>query len=94
MRAARIDDNQKAIVAALRKIGCQVLHLHTVGQGCTDILCKLGNTLLLMEIKDGDKPPSAQKLTPQQEVFHKEWRGSVVVVNSIEAALEAITRQV
>ena len=37
-----------------------------------------------------NKPPSAQKLTPQQEIWHRDWRGHRVVVNSPEAALAAI----
>jgi hypothetical protein len=45
---------------------------------------------MLLEVKDGSKPPSAQKLTPQQEVWHRDWRGHRVVVNSPEAALAAI----
>jgi hypothetical protein len=48
------------------------------------------NLNLLLEVKDGSKPPSAQKLTPQQEVWHRDWRGQRVVVNSPEAALAAI----
>jgi hypothetical protein len=45
---------------------------------------------MLLEVKDGSKPPSAQKLTPQQEIWHRDWRGHRVVVNSPEAALVAI----
>jgi hypothetical protein len=45
---------------------------------------------MLLEVKDGSKPPSAQKLTPQQEIWHRDWRGHAVVVNSPEAALAAI----
>jgi hypothetical protein len=45
---------------------------------------------MLLEVKDGSKPPSAQKLTPQQEIWHRDWRGHRVVVNSPEAALGAI----
>jgi hypothetical protein len=45
---------------------------------------------MLLEVKDGSKPPSAQKLTPQQEEWHRDWRGHRVVVNSPEAALTAI----
>jgi len=45
---------------------------------------------MLLEVKDGSKPPSAQKLTQQQEEWHRDWRGHRVVVNSPEAALTAI----
>jgi hypothetical protein len=64
--------------------------LHAVGEGCPDLLVGYKGLNLLLEVKDGSKPPSAQKLTPQQEVWHRDWRGHRVVVNSPEAALTAI----
>jgi hypothetical protein len=46
---------------------------------------------MLLEVKDGSKPPSAQKLTPQQEIWHRDWRGHRCGCEySPEAALAAI----
>lgn len=90
MRAAKIDANQPAIVKALRSVGCTVQHLHQVGSGCPDILCAIDGQLFLIEIKDGSKPPSAQKLTPDQVIWHAEWKAEVHVVNSVERALEVV----
>lgn len=87
----RVDSNQKEIVHALRKIGVSVLHLHTVGKGCPDIACGFQGKNIFMEIKDGNKPPSKRKLTPDEKQWHEEWRGQVVVVNSVNEALDAIT---
>lgn len=89
-RAARRDDNHQEIVRGLRKAGCSVLDLGAVGNGCPDLLVMRGGVMLLMEIKDGAKIPSKQKLTPDQVKFHAEWGGSVVVVKSLEEALAAI----
>jgi Holliday junction resolvase len=94
-RAARIDANQPAIVDALRKVGCRVQPLHMVGKGCPDILVGKGGRVLLMEIKDGTKPPSARKLTADEQVWHDLWAdvaktGSLVVVASVGEALEAV----
>ena len=86
-RAARVDDNQPAIVQALRNMGCSVQPLHTVGGGCPDLLVGWEEKNYLMEIKDGSKIPSAQKLTPQQEKFFDEWLGQRVVVTSPEEAM-------
>lgn len=88
MRAAKIDANQPAVVKALRAAGVTIQHLHQVGSGCPDILCAIDGQLFLIEIKDGSKPPSAQKLTPDQVIWHAEWKAEVHVVNSIEGALQ------
>lgn len=91
MRFARkIDANQPAIVEALRKAGCTVEHLHAVGNGCPDLLVAIENQVFLIEVKDGSKAPSAQKLTPDQITWHTEWKAAVHVVNSIEGALNVV----
>lgn len=89
MRAAKIDANQPEIVAALRAIGCTVQHLHSVGKGCPDLLVGYRGVNMLMEIKDGRKPPSARLLTPDQMDWHGSWRGHVVTVSS---AIEALSK--
>lgn len=89
-RAAKVDANQRQVVAALRGAGASVQLLHAVGEGCPDLLVGHQGKNFLLEVKDGAKPPSAQKLTPQQEIWHRDWRGQRVVVNSPEAALAAI----
>jgi hypothetical protein len=89
-RAAKVDANQREIVAALRGAGATVQLLHAVGEGCPDLLIGYKGANFLLECKDGAKPPSAQKLTPQQEIWHRDWRGRSMVVNSPEAALAAI----
>lgn len=90
-RAAKVDANQAEIVAALRKIGATVQPLHAVGQGCPDLLVGWRGMTSLLEVKDGNKPPSARKLTEDQERWHAEWRGQVAVVETVEQAIAAIT---
>lgn len=92
-RAAKIDDNQPEIVKALRKAGCSVCLLHAVGQGCPDLLVSRAGVNYLLEVKDGAKPPSAQKLTPDQVKFHTDWRGQIAVVNSVEQAFKILGLQ-
>lgn len=89
-RAAKIDRNQPAIVAALRKVGASVSPLHGAGDGVPDLLVGWRGENLLMEVKDGEKPPSAQKLTPKQVEWHGKWLGQVVVVRSVDEALQAL----
>jgi hypothetical protein len=38
----------------------------------------------MVELKDGDKPPSARKLTPAQREWHESWRGQVCIVTSLD----------
>ena len=92
MRARRVDRNHGEVVAALRKIGCEVMDLSRVGNGCADLIACLGFRIRLLEIKDGSKPPSARKLTPAQKVWHESWRRHVDVVESPEQAIEVMTR--
>lgn len=93
--AAKIDANQPEIVKALRKIGCTVEILSAVGKGCPDIIVGYkthsgDKRNVFFEIKDGAKPKSARKLTPDQVVWHEKWQGLVYVVESVDDALKII----
>ena len=86
-RAARVDANQAQVVKALRNAGATVQPLHLVGQGCPDLLVGWQGMNLLIEVKDGDKIPSKQRLTPIEAQWHLAWGGQVAIINSIEAAI-------
>jgi hypothetical protein len=89
-RAARVDQNQAAIVDALRSVGCSVVSLAAVGKGVPDLLVGLRSRNYLLEVKDGNKPPSARKLTEHQEAWHRTWAGQVLTVTSAEDALRQL----
>ena len=89
-RAARIDANQNEIVDALRGVGATVAITSMVGAGFPDIVAGYRGVNYLIEIKDGNKPPSRQKLTPDEQRWHGLWRGSVVVVASVDEALAVV----
>lgn len=89
--APRTDANQSAIVAALEDAGCSVTLLSAVGKGCPDLLVGASGRTLLMECKDGSKPPSARRLTPAQQAWHAAWQGgTLAIVDSVEAALRVV----
>lgn len=89
--AAATDDNQAIVVRALREVGASVTLLHRVGLGCPDLLVGFRRQTFLIEVKDGDKPPSARKLTPDQEIWHRIWRGlPVAIVLGPQQALAVI----
>lgn len=65
-------------------------HLHAVGEGCPDILVGWRGVNLLMEIKDGTKPPSKRRLTPDQKRWRLEWNGQHDIVYCPDDALEQL----
>jgi hypothetical protein len=85
-----VDSNQSAITDALRGIGASVQPLHTVGKGCPDLLVGYRATNWCLEVKDGDKPPSARELTPDEALWHSTWQGRVYVVETVEQALQVV----
>jgi hypothetical protein len=86
-RAAKVDRNQAEIVAALRAAGASVQSLAAIGAGCPDLLVGFRGKNMLMEVKDGLKPPSGRMLKPDQVEWHIGWRGHAQVVNSADEAL-------
>lgn len=92
-RKSRVDSNQGEIVRALRQAGASVQCLHTIGRGTPDLLVGFRGFNFLLEIKDGSKPPSARRLTPDEERWHLEWQGQVTIVGSIDEAIKLIKRQ-
>jgi len=89
-KAAKIDANQTEVVNALRAIGASVQSLAATGKGCPDLLVGYRGINYLMEVKDGNKVPSAQELTIDQEHWHSLWQGSVHIVNSTNQALKIL----
>jgi hypothetical protein len=89
-RASRIDRNQPEIVEALRKLGASVQPLHSAHDGIPDLLVGYQGRNLLIEVKDGERVPSARKLTPCQVQWHHEWKGQAAIVASTEEAIALV----
>lgn len=85
-RAARRDDNEPEIVAALEAASVDVVRISTP---CDLIAGRAGVTYLL-EIKNPDQPPSKRKLKPEQLLFLNNWRGQYAVVETVDDALRAV----
>jgi len=83
-RARRIDANQPEIVAALQCIpGVSVL----VVNGTFDVLVGANGRNVMLEIKDGSKPPSARRLTRSEQLLHDRWTGDIRIVNDVDEAI-------
>ena len=80
----RVDANHKEVVDALRKAGYSVQSLAAIGHGCPDLLVARGGATFLVEVKDWGKSPSQRKLTTVEAAWHQEFRGSVIVVDSLD----------
>jgi hypothetical protein len=87
---ARVDANHKEIIMALRAIGASVVSTHQLGKGFPDALVMFRGRLYLIEIKDGSKPPSARKLTEQEQRFALVWSECTRTVTSIDEAYKVI----
>ena len=90
--ANRVDDNQSIIVETLRKAGAYV-RIVTMGDGVPDLLVGYKGYTLLLEVKDGNKVPSARKLTTAEQKFFDEWTGGLLaIVESVDDALAILKR--
>lgn len=90
-RAAKVDANQEQVVSALRAVGASVQTLAAVGKGVPDLLVGYQGKTLLLEVKDGNKPPSERRLTEDQLKWHGAWRGGpLAIVDGPEAALRML----
>lgn len=90
-RRARTDDNQTAIVEALRDIpGVSVAITSALGNGFPDIVVGVGARNYLIEIKDGSKPPSRRELTDDEYDWHERWTGQVDIALCLDDVLEII----
>ena len=83
--ALRTDANQTQVISVLEAAGALV---DVIGQP-TDLLIGSPNgKFMLIEVKDGGKVKSAQKLTKKQKAFFLRWAGyPLAIVDSPEAAL-------
>ena len=84
---ARVDSNHAAVVQALRKIGCSVQSLASVGSGCPDLLVGYHGHNYLLEVKDGSKVQSRRQLTEDEADWQERWTGNCVTVESPQAAI-------
>lgn len=84
--ARKRDANEPEIIAALEAAGATVFPLDKP----LDLLVGFRGQTFLLEVKNGAQPPSWQRVTPAQSSFIARWAGHYAIVNSPQAALDAI----
>lgn len=89
-RAANLDSNHREVVLALRAIGATVQSLASVGSGCPDLVVGYHGRNVLLEVKDGEKPPAHRTLTAAEADWHATWGGQLATVYSAEEAQKTV----
>jgi len=84
-RAKKRDIEEPAIYSAIKRLGCKVKRCDPP---LLDLLVeKFNKQMVWFEVKS-----EKGKLTPSQEEFIREWGSHVVVVRSVEEAIEALRK--
>lgn len=97
MRRVSRDTNHSDIVIALQSLGAYVFDAAAVGSGFPDIVVFFRGKVLLIEIKDGARAPSARKLRDSQVFMHAEAARcgvKVHVVTNVDEALALLGAKV
>ena len=91
-RAARKDVNQGGIVDGLRQLGFSVSVLNE--KSVPDIMVGARGVNYLLEIKAPLGPRGgvgSGKLTPDQLLWYRDWKGQAAVVRTLDEALRIIS---
>jgi hypothetical protein len=87
----KTDKNHKEILDQCRQIPqLSAFSTHTMGKGFPDIVIGYKGLNYLFEIKDGEKPQSARRLTQAESEFFCHWKGQVNVIHTIQDILEVL----
>lgn len=85
-----MDANHNAVADYLERMGWSVESTAAMGGGFPDLLVGRPGFSVLVEVKDGAKPPSARKLTVPQAKFAERWTGPLIVATSPQDALDQV----
>ena len=91
-RDAKTDANHSEIRQKFRDMGAYWFDMFQLKNAC-DGLVIIGGWTVAIEVKDGEKPPSARKLTEGEEKFMQEWTsagGHYRLVESTDDVLKVV----
>jgi hypothetical protein len=92
VRHKRKDDNHDEIKEEFERLGAGVKDVHSLPD-FVDIIVTYQDSTVMVEIKDGAKPPSARKVTPGEQKFSDYWiskGGKWACIKSLEEVRELI----
>lgn len=85
--ARKRDANEPGIVAALERAGATVVSMDKP----VDLLVGFNEITELVEVKNGNQPPSWQRITPDQKEFFDAWDGCpALIVTNMRQALAVL----
>lgn len=90
VQRCRLDGNHGDVMKALLASGMKAVSTAAVGSGFPDICVGFRGLTVMLEVKDGSKPPSARTLTADERNFHETWPGHIAIVGSPEEAVCAV----
>ncbi len=90
VQRARTDGNHTAVMDALRVAAMKPVSTAALGKGFPDIVVGFRGLNVALEVKDGDKPPSARALSADEREWHDTWPGQVAIVTTPEEAVLAV----
>ncbi len=91
MRLVKRDRNHQEIKQALLAAGVRVKDVsHLPGMGCDIIATHRSTWAVFLEVKDGEKPPSARRLTDSELALRDQFPRAFAIVTTPEEALAAV----
>lgn len=84
IHARRKDNNHSQLVAHAKSLGFFVWETYQLPKCCDCVMIRNGH-VFFVEIKDGSKPPSKKKLTPEEAIFRaqvEEQKGRYVIAEN------------
>ena len=85
-RDRRTDGNHTSVAKAFEKLGCSVHRTNLAW----DLTVGYGGLTMLIEVKDGSKPPSRRRLTALEDKFHATWTGGIRIVENLDDVTECV----
>lgn len=87
----RVDANHWSVVATFKRLGWFVVSTADMGSGFPDLFVAKSGVMRQIEVKDGAKPPSKRKLTPDEVVYHRDLAAvgcPVLIIESDQQVVE------
>jgi len=86
---AKKDDNHNAVVDVFRRCGYNVIETYAIDCGF-DFFAWAAGKVFVIEVKDGEKPPSQRKLTDNEEGAKRLYDKYYHVLKSVGEAIELV----